>query len=165
MSYSGESDDGRPLTDKEVLENDLCDRISEVHSAGSFATFGIIDSFVLPGISIDPIGTVRLPLSEEDARSLVQVSHRAPFGKGTETVIDEAVRNTWEIDAGKIQFLNKGWQCCLDRTVEHVAKELGVAGGSINVRVEFYKMLLYEKGSMFKAHKEYVICKLHKVTS
>lgn len=40
-----------------------------------------------------------------DARILVQASHRAPFGKGTETVIDEAVRKTWEVDAGEIQFL------------------------------------------------------------
>ena len=162
-SNNSESDDGG--VDQEGFKNDLFDRIFEVHSTGSFATFGIIDSFVHPGISVDPIGTVRLPLSEEDAHTLVQASHKAPFGKGTETVVDESVRKTWEIDAGKIHFLNKGWQSCLDRTVEHVAGELGVADGAINVRAEFYKMLLYGKGAMFKAHKEYVICKFHKVSS
>lgn len=103
---------------------------------------------------------MRLPLSEDDANILVQASHKAPFGKGTETVVDESVRKTWEIDAGKIKFLNKGWQRCLDRTVEHVARELGIADGSIHVRAEFNKMLLYEKRAMFKAHKEYATLQL-----
>ena len=100
---------------------------------------------------------MRLPLSEDDAQTLVRESHQAPFGKGTETVIDESVRKTWEIDAGKVQFLNTRWQHCLDQIVKNVAEELGVAG---NVCAEFYKMLLYEKGAMFKPHKEYVICRL-----
>lgn len=162
-SNVSESDDEEPLIDKEVFKNDLRDRIFEVHSTGSYANFGIIDSFVHPGISVDPIGTVRLPLSEEDAHTLVQASHKAPFDKGTETVVDESVRKTWEIVAENIQFLNKGWQSCLNRTVERVARELGVADGSINVRAEFYKMLLYGKGAMFKAHKEYLIFELQKV--
>ena len=166
MSFNNsESNDRGSLTNQEDFKNNLFDGISEVHSTGSFATSGIIDSFVHPGISVDPIGTVRLPLSEEDAYTLVQASHKAPFGKGTETVVDESVRRTWEIDAGKIHFLNKRWQSCLDRTVEHVARELGVADGAINVRAEFYKMLIYGKGAMFKAHKEYVICKLHNVSA
>lgn len=71
-------------------------------------------------------------------------------------MVDESVRKTWQIDAGEIQFLNQAWQRCLDQTVEHVTRELGIAGGSINVRAEFYKMLLYEAGAMFKPHQELV---------
>ena len=67
-------------------------------------TFGIIDSFVHPGISVDPIGTVRLPLSEEDAHTLTQAGHKAPFGKGTESMVDESMRKTWEMDARKVQY-------------------------------------------------------------
>ncbi|KAL8719246.1 MAG: hypothetical protein Q9225_003731 [Loekoesia sp. 1 TL-2023] len=163
MSSSSESEDGWSFSDQDILQSDLCNRINEVHSTGSFATYGIIDSFVHPGISVDTIGTLRLPLSEEDARALVQASHKAPFGKGTETVVDESVRKAWEIEAGKIQFLNERWQRCLDQTAERVARELGVADGPINVRAEFYKMLLYEKGAMFKAHKEYAIYRLYKI--
>ena len=163
--HSNSDDDERPLTEGEVFKNDLFYRIVQVHSTGSFATFGIVDSFVHPGISVEPIGTVRLPLSNEDANTLIQASHKAPFGKGTETVVDESVRKTWEVDAEKIHFLNKGWQSCLDRTVKHVARDLGVAGGDTYVRAEFYKMLLYEKGAMFKAHQEYVIRKFHKASA
>ncbi len=163
MSCSGDSDDEWSVTDSNALKVALSRRIWEVHSAGSFATFGTIENFVHPGIAVDSVGTVRLPLSEDDTQALVQTSRQAPFGNGTETLVDVSVRKTWEIDAAKVQFLNKGWQRCLDGIVGKVTRELGVAGGSQNVRPEFYKMLLYEKGAMFKAHKEYVISRLHEV--
>lgn len=157
MSSQSDSDDDRYNSHCEDLKFDLNRRIAEIHSAGSFATFGAIDNFVHPGISIDSVGIVRLPLSPDDARALVQISRQAPFGKGTETLVDISVRKTWEIDAAKIQFLNKGWKCCLDRVVGEVTRGLGVDGGSQNVHAELYKMLLYEEGAMFKAHKEYVM--------
>ncbi|KAL8938341.1 MAG: hypothetical protein Q9216_003942 [Gyalolechia sp. 2 TL-2023] len=150
MSDSSDNDDA----DRKLFMGNLAYSISKVHSAGSFAAFGVIDAFVNPGISVEPIGIVRLPLSQEDANSLVQASQKAPFGKGNQTLVDESVRKTWQIDAEKIQYLNSGWQRCLDQTVERVAQELGVAGGSTNVRAEFYKMLLYEPGAMFKPHQD-----------
>ncbi|KAL9634325.1 MAG: hypothetical protein Q9204_003043 [Flavoplaca sp. TL-2023a] len=134
--------------------DDLRRLISKVHASGSFAAFGTIDSFVNPGIFIDRIGIVRLPLSEDDAQALVQTSHKAPFGKGNETLVDESVRKTWQIDAANFQILNKAWQACLDRILERVTEELGIAGGPSSIRAEPYKMLLYEKGAMFKPHQD-----------
>ena len=162
-SCYSDSGDERSLTSNEVSRDALFRSISKVHSSGSFATFGIIDNFANPGISVDPIGTVRLPLSEDDAHALIQLSCQAPFGKGTETLVDESIRKTWQIDAAKITFRNKGWDVCLERIVRNVAEKLGVTGGSSNVHAELYKMLLYEKGAMFKAHKEYAILRRHKV--
>lgn len=158
-----DSEDERSLTDSEVLKNDLLDHLSEVHSSGSFAAHSNIDSFDNPGISVDSIGIIRLPLSEDDAHALVQAAHPAPFGKGTETVVDKSVRKTWEIDAAKVQFLHHRWQRCLDRIVENVARELGITGGSRNIHAEFYKMLLYDEGAMFKAHREFVVSRLCEV--
>lgn len=158
MSYQSDSDGEQSfLNPKTFLRDALFDHISEVRSSGSFATFGSIGNFAHPGISVDSVGPVRLPLSEGDAHALIQMSRQAPFGKGTETLVDVSVRDTWEIDAAKVQFLNKAWQCCLDRIVEKVAKGLGIEGGSQTIHAEFYKMLLYKEGAMFKAHKEYVV--------
>ncbi|KAI9894349.1 MAG: hypothetical protein M1814_003105 [Vezdaea aestivalis] len=42
----------------------------------------------------------------------------------------------------------------MDETAKRAAIELGVANASTNVRTEFYKMLLYEEGAMFKPHKD-----------
>ena len=157
-----DSDEGSTF-DEYRMRDALYNHISGICSMGSFATFGIIQSFVIPGVTIDPFGIARLPLSAEDARGLIQTSRKAPFGKGTETIIDESVRKTWEIDATKVHFHNKRWQGCLDKIVERVASELGIAGDATNVRAELHKMLLYEKGAMFKAHRELVtpIVKAH----
>lgn len=79
---SDSSDDEGLPTENQIFMRELCHTISEVHSAGSFAAFGIIDFFVNPGISVALIGIVRLLLFEEDAKTLVQASQKAPFGKG-----------------------------------------------------------------------------------
>ncbi|KAL8764944.1 MAG: hypothetical protein Q9209_007808 [Squamulea sp. 1 TL-2023] len=154
MSDTSDSDDDRAAAEKADFINDLRHLISGVHASGSFAAFGIINSFVNPGIYIDPIGIVRLPLSVEDAQALAQTSHKAPFGKGNETLVDESVRKTWQIDAANVRILNQDWQLCLDRILKRVAEGLGIAGGPSSIRAELYKMLLYEKGAMFKPHQD-----------
>ncbi|RMZ76248.1 hypothetical protein DV738_g5065, partial [Chaetothyriales sp. CBS 135597] len=160
MSYFDDSSDSDSDSDaqRETLKGMLLGEIANVKSTGSFATFGVLQEFVNPGISIQgQSAAIRLPLSPVDAQCLVEASSRAPFGKGTETVIDESVRKTWEIDAGRVQFLNKDWQAYIDRMASKAAKELGVAGGAADsgsIRAEFYKMLIYEPGAMFKAHKD-----------
>ncbi|RMZ86419.1 hypothetical protein DV736_g6352, partial [Chaetothyriales sp. CBS 134916] len=143
--------------ERENLKSNLFREISNVKSTGSFTTFGLIEDFVNPGISVEGQSPVRLPLSEVDAESLIRGSHRAPFGKGTETHIDESVRKTWEINASRIQFLNKRWKACVDRIATKAAGELGVAGGGAGanrIDAELHKMLIYEEGAMFKAHKD-----------
>ncbi|KAL8924487.1 MAG: hypothetical protein Q9172_002652 [Xanthocarpia lactea] len=154
MSDTSDSDDDGAAAEKADLMDDLRRLISEVHTSGSFAAFDTINSFVNPGIFIDPIGMLRLPLSEDDAQALAQTSHKAPFGKGNETLVDESVRKTWQIDAANVRISNKDWQLCLDRILEHVAKGLGIPGGPSSIRAELYKMLLYEKRAMFKPHQD-----------
>ena len=41
-----------------------------------------------PALEIKGAGTVGLPLSSRDADAIKEVSHPAPFGKGSETIID-----------------------------------------------------------------------------
>ncbi|KAL9099586.1 MAG: hypothetical protein Q9187_009475, partial [Circinaria calcarea] len=135
------------------LKSLVLDCISDIHSTGSFATFGSYENFAPPGICVDKVGAIRLPLLPHDAQTLIQASHQAPFGKGNQTLVDETVRKTWEIDASNVSFSNKAWHGWLEGVVRKAAEELGVAGGPNSVRAELYKMLLYEKGAMFKPHK------------
>lgn len=159
-SLSSDFEDDRDSSESENgwtnLKSLVLDRISGVHSAGSFATFGHFENFVQPGIFVEEIGTIRLPLSSQDAQSLIRASRPAPFGKGNQTLVDETVRKTWEIDGSKVSFSNKAWHGWLEGVVRTAAEDLGVAGGPNSVRAELYKMLLYEQGAMFKPHKEYV---------
>ncbi len=150
-SQGSNSEDGKTV---DYFQDQLFRHVSGILASGSFATHGSYDSFVPPGLSIQSIGQVRLPLTQDDARSLVDASCQAPFGKGAETVVDKSVRNTWEISSEQIKFLNPAWQSCLDHVVGKAAFGLGIVGGAANVRAELYKMLLYETGAMFKEHQE-----------
>jgi len=58
--------------------------------------------------------------------------------------------------ATSLSFSNKAWHGWLEGVVGTADEDLGVAAGSNSVRAELSKMLLYEKGTMFKPHKEYL---------
>ena len=132
MLCSSNSGNEQSLTNSGFLKNALFIKhalfkhISEVYSAGSFTTFGTIKNFILPDISADSVGTVRLSLLKNDAHALIQTSCQTFFSKGTKILMNISVRKSWEIDTIKVQFLNKKWQCCLDQIVRKITKELGI---------------------------------------
>ncbi|KAI9771775.1 MAG: hypothetical protein M1835_006386 [Candelina submexicana] len=135
-----------------VLKDQLHQCLSNVNAFGSFATFGISANAVNPGLFITGIGPIGLPLSPRDAKAIKKASHQAPFGKGSDTIVDTSVRKTQEIDAHQYELRNPAWQKYLQDIIDNVAKDLGV--GPSGVRAEPYKLLLYEKGAMFKPHRD-----------
>jgi hypothetical protein len=61
------------------------------------------------------------------------------------------VRNTWELDASQFRFYNDAWARTVGKCVGFVKTTLGITSPII---ADPYKMLIYEKGAMFKAHTE-----------
>jgi hypothetical protein len=110
---------------------------------------------VNPAISVAGLGGIGLPLSERDAQLVSSVSHQAPYGKGTDTIIDPAVRETKELNADQFELKNPEWLKALEAVVGRAATELGVSGQAAGVKAVLYKLLLYGKGAMFKEHREY----------
>ena len=88
---------------------------SDVAESGSFSCSCHLSQYPNPGLTVQGVGLVGLPLT--NASTLVGVSHRAPFGKGEQTIVDEAVRSTWEINAGAVSFANPEWQNWVQNTV------------------------------------------------
>lgn len=129
--------------------------LDNVKSAGSFASFGVQSMFPLPGLEIDGLGSLGLPLSERDVMALIERCHKSPFGRGSETHIDETVRKTWELDASQFSLTNPAWHSFEMSIIRRVAQDLGIAiEGGGRLVPHRYKLLLYEKGAMFKPHKE-----------
>jgi hypothetical protein len=150
-------DDNKEKTNKDAplkasIKRRLMDCLSQVDCARSFATFAIYPRAANPGITIAGIGKVGLPLSERDAQAIIKISHRAPFGKGSHTIVDTTVRKTWELNVGQFKLENPSWQRTLQEIVGDVKTKLGVRS---EIEALPYKMLLYEEGAMFKPHKEY----------
>lgn len=135
---------------KEALQTCL----SNVKGTGTFATSHVISNAPNPALWVKDVGAIGLPLSDRDAKALVEASHQAPFGKGTETIVDTSVRKTWEINSDSFELRHPAWQGTVDGIIAKVADELGIPSGAQGIRAEPYKLLLYEEGALFKAHQE-----------
>ena len=124
------------------------------NNKGDFAKAGTLPSAINPGLNVRGLGIIGLPLSEREAVELGKTCHQAPFGKGSETIVDTTVRNTWELNADQFELQNPAWQTTLDEALEQVAAALGIVGGRMNIRAELYKLLLYNEGAFFDSHSE-----------
>ena len=107
MSGIGSSLDGGSRLDSVRRQVKAC--LSTAQSTGTFLHQDTRQSFPNPCIKINGIGTVGLSLSSRDIDVVKQASHRAPFGKGTETIVDENIRKTWQINAAEIVCSNPRW--------------------------------------------------------
>ncbi|CAD0011379.1 unnamed protein product, partial [Aureobasidium pullulans] len=123
------------------------DYLDNIASSGDFAT-----TKSMPNLSVDPdYCEIEVPLGLQDAQKLINAARQAPFGKGEKTIVDTTFRNTWELDPSQFS-LSKNWQSYVDSLMRSACDGLGVKTN--DVRAELYKMLLYEKGAMFKPHAD-----------
>jgi hypothetical protein len=136
------------------IKLELCKTFDNIgdHSTGTFATSGILHNAPNPGLFVHGLGTVGLPLTKGGASELSKASHQAPFGQGSKTIVDTSIRNTLELDASAIELRNRAWHTYMQTVLETAANELGVRNDSI--RMELYKLLLYEEGAFFDKHRE-----------
>ncbi|KAA1079297.1 hypothetical protein PGT21_006957 [Puccinia graminis f. sp. tritici] len=133
------------------LKAELIKGFAAITTPGSFAAWEALPTTPPAGLSVDGVGQIAMPLSEGQIRELIAKAHQAPYGHRSETLVDLSVRNTWEINGNQLSFLDPAWQGYLLKLSKTVASKLGIMGP---IRAELYKMLIYEKGAMFKAHTE-----------
>ena len=121
------------------------DRPGDVFAAGDRAP-------TMPGLEVEGIGTVGLPLSKTQARALVRRCRQAPYGKGTRTLVDTNVRRVWEMDPAHFELTNPKWEALIGSILEEVRQRLGLEERKLAAHL--YKLLLYEKGSFFLPHRD-----------
>ena len=132
------------------VATDLAGLLNGVQRPGDFCTVGACEIFA-PGLDVEGVGPISLPLLPVQAKQLVAVAERAPFGRGQQTLVDTNVRRTWQIDANQVRIHGRGWNKTLAGIVERVAEGLGVAGP---VTAELYKLLVYDEGAFFVSHRD-----------
>ncbi|KAF2870750.1 hypothetical protein BDV95DRAFT_607885 [Massariosphaeria phaeospora] len=148
-----------PANDAELLGCKVRERLDQalsniVEEQGEVLGIASIPEFCDPLIHIGGYGPISLPLTEEDTQYIIHSGHQAPFGKGSETIIDRSVRQSWELDARELEINNPSWQKSLDAIAKNIAEKISVDPAQPGFHVELYKMLLYEKGAMFKPHRD-----------
>ena len=137
---------------KHPLE-DVFQALDSYDSEGSTCTGGIAtDLPAMPGLVVQGVGEILLPLNQETATKLKAAARQAPHGRGMETIIDKSVRDTLQVDADKVTLTNPAWSAGIKELTRKVSTDLGVNPDL--VRSELYKLLLYEEGGFFKKHRD-----------
>lgn len=117
-------DDSVADMDEEETEEALKDALLSIHHAGDFASWMHMTDYVDPGLIVDQNGPIELPLQEAGARRIIAASHQAPFGLGSETIVDKSVRNTWELNHDQFSFANAGFMHSMSKIVRESGKRL-----------------------------------------
>jgi hypothetical protein len=79
---------------------------AEANSGPGYSCSGPLPSRVQPGLDVEGVGRISLPLTDEKALELKAACSLAPFGRGTETVVDTAVRNTFQLTPQQFRLTN-----------------------------------------------------------
>jgi hypothetical protein len=137
--------------DSEFQDN-LHQVLKGIQTSGSVAAFQALSSIPI-SISVDGVGDIAMPLNQTQAQQLIAKARQAPYGKGSQTLVDTSVRNTWELDPEQFTLTSPAWYGYFRQLCAKVALQMGIEA---TVRADLYKMLIYEEGAMFKAHTESV---------
>ena len=132
------------------INADLASILQTVQTPGDFFAAGECALHV-PLIEVDSVGPIALPVLPAQAAQLIAVAERAPYGRGAETLVDTAVRRTWQIGADRVHIKGRHWNAMLEGVVEMASKGLGAGAG---VEAELYKLLVYDEGSFFVEHRD-----------
>ncbi len=132
------------------IAEDFARLLDLVQRPGDFYTQGN-QEIAAPRLTVEGIGPIALPLLPVQAAQLIAAAERAPYGRGADTLVDTAVRRSWQIGPDKLSITGRGWARTLEAIVARAAEGLGVTGP---VAASFYKMLIYDEGSFFVSHRD-----------
>ncbi|EIC21171.1 2OG-Fe(II) oxygenase [Thiorhodovibrio frisius] len=136
------------------IQEQLAALLERIDRPGDFYATGTLDMHP-PRLRVEGIGTIALPLLPVQAQQLIGVAEQAPYGRGSETLVDTEVRRTWQIDAAQLSLEGQRWQDDLATLLPCIAEGLGVTG---QVEAELYKLLIYDAGSFFVRHRDTEKC-------
>ena len=134
---------------------DLVQRLSKgIESAvrsHHFCVSGVLAK-IDPGIDVVGLGPVKLPLKPTPAKRLMAECVQAPYGKGTETLVNTKVRHAFELAPKRLTLTNPQWEQAMEQLLPSIAKSLGLPNDRL--KAQLYKLLLYGKGGFFLPHRD-----------
>ena len=72
------------------LKDNILTCLQDLKGSGKFTSIHTAD-FLFPGLEVEGVGEIAYPINKPQARALIQAAHKAPFGKGSQTIIDNNV--------------------------------------------------------------------------
>ncbi len=127
-------------------------RLLAGQEAGAFSAQLSVPSDALR-LEVDGVGQVRLPVRPAQAKKLCGVARPAHFGHREETILDPAVRDTWEISPDLVSLGGPSWAPALEGALTELADQLGVPAGN-RLEAELHALLVYGPGQFFVPHTD-----------
>ena len=125
--------------------------LGSVDRPGSYCTGGRL-YVPLPRVHVKGVGDLSFPVPPGQIATLLDAAERAPYGKGTRTLVDASVRDCWQIDSRKVRLAGKAWPDSLAKILSLVAEGLGLPVERLGA--EPYKLLVYRRGGFFAEHRD-----------
>ena len=102
-------------------------------------------------LHVEGFGRVKFPVTPAKARKLIGLGQPARFGRGTETLIDPDVRDTWEIPKPLVSAI---WNdAALTDILATVKEELGLPYRA-ELTADLHSLLVYEPNQFFLPHQD-----------
>ncbi|KAG2784057.1 hypothetical protein Pcac1_g6256 [Phytophthora cactorum] len=121
--------------------------------AGECSFGGLADTLpITPGLFVNEVGNIPLPLAPEHAEKLISICEKSPFGHNMDTKMDESVRKSWQLQPDQLEFRNPSWQAGMEKLTETIATRLGYKGVPLNCVL--CKLLVYGEGGHFLKHQD-----------
>ncbi|KAI0720050.1 hypothetical protein C8T65DRAFT_568354, partial [Cerioporus squamosus] len=102
-----------------------------------------------PGLHVNGLGTLGLPLSLREAAAIKACSEFAVSNSTGHEDASASGRSCWEISASNVRFENNGWTTFIDDTLRQVCNAFVVHYKTSAPRCELSKLVLCETGSRF----------------
>ncbi|EEY69711.1 uncharacterized protein PITG_06187 [Phytophthora infestans T30-4] len=121
--------------------------------AGEYSFGGLAQTLpVVPGLFVNNVGSIPLPLAPDHAEKLIAKCAKSPFGHNMDTKMDESVRKSWQLEPDQVELRNPLWQIGMETLTETIATRLGYKGVPLNCVL--YKLLVYGEGGHFLKHQD-----------
>lgn len=120
-------------------------------SESGFATRFSLDAD--PQLSIEGVGSIALPVSAHTAHRICAIAQPAMHGFKSETRLDRAVRDTWEIPAASLSFGSADWQNTLAQALQRIRHDLRLPAGC-QLDAQLHNLLVYAPGQFFSPHQD-----------
>ena len=147
-------------------KDEICEVLDSAGKSGEFSSSGLAD-LCLPGLVIDEIGIIALPLLEVQAKNIIAVcskqnnhDHKREQDKtenpqldirmdgideNDKSLNDRNNRNCWQLESSKIKLENLVWHVKVEELVSKTLMELGFHDLE-NAYHQLDRMLLFERG-------------------
>ncbi|KAG4078532.1 hypothetical protein HA402_009244 [Bradysia odoriphaga] len=143
-------DEDDELSFKEKVQN-ILEKLSD-DAPGPFAVSGRLNAPMTTIAMKNSKNVVHFPLYEGEASNVIKLMEQSPYGKGAKTVVDTAVRNSWELNSDGFEILNPAWNDFINNElVAKIKEEMFI---DFSFTPSLYKLLLYKTGSFFQPHRD-----------